>query len=196
MLLDCVTTSSWRSTVVHFRRSLPLRALAAGLAVLLAACADSGITAPDGAAALDVAAARAKTVGSATLLACPGLNTERASAVIGAAGGTLAVGGQVMTVPAGAVPTPTLFTMAVPPGRYMELNISAAGEAHYAFARPVSITVDYSRCRGPEPTVALDAWHIDSATRELLQDMNGVDDRAARKVTFSTDHLSGYAIAF
>jgi hypothetical protein len=180
--------------VVSIRRYLSLRALAVGCVAILAACADAGITAPDAAAPLSLASARLES--GPSLLACPGLNTQSASAVIGAAGGSLSVGGQVMTVPAGAVPTPTLFTMSVPPGRYMELDIDAAGQEHYAFAKPVSITVDYSRCRGQAIPLSLAAWYIDSESKTLLENMGGVDDRSGRRLTFVTDHLSGYAIAW
>ena len=180
--------------MVSIRRYLSLRALAVAFAASLAACADQGITAPDAAAPLSLATARLKS--GPSLLACPGLNTQSASALIGAAGGSLSVGGQVMTVPAGAVPSPTLFTMTVPPGRYMEVDISAAGVEHYTFARPVSITVDYSRCRGQEIPLSLAAWYIDSESKALLENMGGVDDRSGRKLTFVTDHLSGYAVAY
>ena len=176
------------------RGFVSLRALAVSLAAALAACAEPGISAPGGSAPLGVSVARVKN--GPTLLACPGLNTEQASAMIGAAGGTLAVGGQLLAVPAGAVPTPTLFTMSVPPGPYLEIDVRAAGAVHYEFARPVSITIDYSRCRGQEVPLAIDAWYIDASTKEPLADMNGVDDRSHRRLTFVTDHLSGYALAW
>lgn len=180
--------------MLSIRRYLSLRALAVGLVATLAACADAGITAPDAAAPLNLASARLKS--GPSLLACPGLSTQSASAVIGAEGGSLSAGGQLMTVPAGAVPAPTLFTMTVPPGRYMELDIAAAGAPHYSFARPVSITIDYSRCRGQEVPSSLAAWHIDSDSKTLLENMGGVDDRTGRRLTFATDHLSGYAVAY
>jgi hypothetical protein len=102
-----------------------------------------------------------------------------------------------MTVPAGAVPTPTRFTMAVPPGRYMELDITAEGHEHYTFARPVTIAVNYGRCRGRDiPASSLDAWYIDSDSKALIDEMDGVDHRAERTVVFSTDHLSGYILLY
>jgi hypothetical protein len=41
----------------------------------------------------------------------------------------------------------------------------------------------------------LTVWHINPQTKQLLTNMNGVNDAALRRITFTTDHLSGYAIA-
>ena len=104
---------------------------------------------------------------------------------------------QMMVVPEGAVPQPTEFTMSLPPSRYVELDISAAGAEHYTFARPVSIVIDYSRCRGPLlPSGDLSVWYVEGQNKALVQDMGGVDDRLSRRVQFWTDHLSSYAIAY
>jgi hypothetical protein len=32
-------------------------------------------------------------------------------------------------------------------------------------------------------------------TKELLEDMGGTDDKVAHRITFTTGHLSGYAVA-
>lgn len=51
----------------------------------------------------------------------------------------------------------------------------------------------HSRCtRRVAQRVALQAWYIDSNIKALLENMNGTDDKTARKVTFNTGHLSGY----
>jgi hypothetical protein len=38
-------------------------------------------------------------------------------------------------------------------------------------------------------------WYIDPATGTLLENMLGVDNKLTRTITFSTGHLSGYAVA-
>jgi hypothetical protein len=166
--------------------------LVAGLAVSLAACADQGITGPTA----QVSAKRDKGR-TPPLLVCPVHRTQEASAVIGPAGGTLAVGRSVMVVPQGAVSEPTEFTMTIPKSQYLEVEIDAAGYDHYLFDAPVSITLDYTRCKGQKfQDAPLSAWYIDSGSKEPLAEMAGVDERPSRLLTFWTDHLSGYAAAY
>src|SRR5205823_440230 len=44
--------------------------------------------------------------------------------------------------------------------------------------------------------VGLLGWHIDPVTHDLLEEMGGVvDDKISRHITFTTGHLSGYAVA-
>jgi hypothetical protein len=61
----------------------------------------------------------------------------------------------------------------------------------------VSVAIDYSRCSAAEANKApLSVWHIDSQTGQLLEPMGGVDDKSTHSITFTTGHLSGYAVAF
>ena len=176
--------------MIQIRRFLSLT-LVAGLAVSLAACAD-GPTAPTA----QVSAKKDKGR-TPPLLVCPVHRTQEASAVIGPAGGTLAVGRSVMVVPQGAVSQPTEFTMTIPKSQYLEVEIDAAGYEHYVFDAPVSITLDYTRCQGKKfQDSPLSAWYIDSSTKEPLAEMAGVDERPSRLLTFWTNHLSGYAAAY
>ena len=183
----------------HHRSSLFRAALSVGLITALAACADTGPTAPSAASSrvATPSLAASRPANKPPLLVCPGGRLQQASAVIGPSGGTLALGGHLMVVPEGAVPEPIEFTMTVPPSRYMEVDISAAGVEHYVFERPVAVVIDYTRCRGPQlPTSAVSVWYIDGLRKELLENMGGVDDRYSRRVQFSTNHLSSYAIAY
>jgi hypothetical protein len=99
-------------------------------------------------------------------------------------------------VPAGAVLVPTLIQVTTPASRYMEVDISVPGVEHFVFELPVTVTIDYGRCsRSDLDKAQLTAWYIDSETKALLEAMGGVDDKVARTVTFTTPHLSGYALA-
>jgi hypothetical protein len=57
--------------------------------------------------------------------------------------------------------------------------------------------VSYARCSSAAlPAGSLDAWWIDDETRAGLGVMLGVDDRQSKRLTFITDHLSGYAVVY
>jgi hypothetical protein len=192
-------TSPFRST--HLRV-----ALLAGLSGLLAACADAPTAVAPSAAPssanvavnASVAVPGAVTASStASLLACPATTTESASAVIGPRGGIVGVAGSALVVPPGAVPRATNFTFVVPASPVVQVEIHAAGVEHYAFDRPVAVSISYARCSDAQlPATSLGAWWVDSSTLSQLGVMAGIDDRSHRRVTFITDHLSGYAVVY
>ena len=131
------------------------------------------------------------------LVNCPSQELQVASATIGLDGGEIAVGGTKISIPDGAVLAPTLFTVVTPPSKYVEVQITALGVERFFFEKQVSITLDYGRCTRSDIEVApLSVWYIEDVTDTPLLPMGGVDDKAARTVTFTTDHLSSYAIAY
>jgi hypothetical protein len=162
------------------------------LTAALAACAPdsdtSRLTAPD-------APSLSATYG-ATLVECPASETLTATASVGPTGGEVRVGAHRMVVPPLAVVGPAkTFTLTVPASNYMEVQIRAGNQQHFQFNRPVSVTLDYSRCtRSNIEKGDLRVLYVDPVTKQILQDMGGVDDKDARTVTIDTDHLSGYAI--
>lgn len=177
--------------MVHWtmvRRFLTLAFVAA-----LTACSEP--TAPD-----PSSAARALLLDDdrSKLIQCPTDISQSASALLGVLGGEVAVGGHRIIVPPDALPLLglSLVTLTVPASRYVEIEVSVNGLAHFEFAQPLTVVVDYSRCsRSDIDRDPLSVWYIDSVTKELLDDMGGVDDKLARTVTFTTDHFSGYAVA-
>ena len=165
--------------------------LALVAALTLAACADSPrrtdkIVAPP---SLDVSASR-------TLLQCPTSQSASAFGLLGLLGGTVSLGGNSVALPFGAVSVPTLITLRVPASSYVEVDVTANDLLTFLFRRPVSITIDYSRCPAEATAGApLTVWHIDPQSKALLEPMGGLNDPVRRRITFETGHLSGYAIA-
>ena len=161
-----------------------------GLTLSLAACADS---------ATSVTAVRgpmAATSSNPVLVECPTDDLLQSSGLVTPLGGTVSAGGTTITVPAGAVLLPTTITVTVPPSQFMEVDITANGAASFVFQLPVTVSLSYARCtRSDIDKQPLGVWYIDSGTKALLQNMGGSDDKDARTVTFTTDHLSGYAVA-
>jgi hypothetical protein len=159
-------------------------------AVFATSCADRSagpLTGPEG-------ASLAGSTGPSPL-ECPVSTTTSKTALIGLLGGVIELNGHRVVIPADAVLMPTEFTLTVPASNYVEVDIKAAGQEHYEFRKPVSLTLSYARCtRTNIDKEALRIFYIDSRTKALIDDMGGTDDKAARTVTTGTDHFSGYVI--
>jgi hypothetical protein len=58
------------------------------------------------------------------------------------------------------------------------------------------MSIDYSRCATPElDQHTLSVWNIDPDSKALLEQMTSVDLKLTHTITFTTIHLSGYAVA-
>ena len=168
------------------------RFAAVALAAAVTACSEP-TTAPQSPAD---APALTETQGATALLECRRSFFDITWGLLGPLGGLLSLDGHTLIVPAGALDQLALVTVRTPSTRFVEIEARVNGRDHFQFNQPITIVLDYSRCPdwriGPEP---LTVWQIDPDTKAFIRDMGGVDDRAARKITFSTDHFSGYAIA-
>lgn len=173
-------------------RYSPIVPALAGILLAVASCAEP--TAPAGPELLEVTRLSASS-STPTLLTCPTNTTSTASGPVGVFGGTVSVGGTAIVIPPGAVLETHTFNVTVPASRLMEVQITAEGHGHFQFLVPVQVTIDYSRCNSNQALGSLSAYYIDDITKALLELMPGSDDKATRRYTFSTDHLSGYAIA-
>lgn len=133
---------------------------------------------------------------TASPLPCPTTDTFTATKTIGLWGGTVSAGGSSITLPFGAVLSPTTITLTVPASEYMEVDIQANGQEHYTFLLPVTIVMGYQQCTDPAfDEGPLVAWYWDSLLEILLQPFPSVDDKTARTVTFESNHLSVFVIA-
>lgn len=130
------------------------------------------------------------------LIYCPSNQTYSVTDTVGALGGLLSVAGTTVTIPAGALLSPTPITVTVPASPYMEIDVSVDGVDHFLFEQPITMTIGYSRCTSlASYLLPLTAWYINSETNALIDPMVSVDNKVTRTVTFTTIHLSGYALA-
>ena len=146
---------------------------------------------PDTATAADTAG-----IAQRRLIECPTAQPSTTSGMIGVLGGTIAAAGTSVVLPAGAVLAGTIIRVTVPASTYMEIDVTANDLLTFLFLKSVTITIDYSRC--PASVTAgktLTVWHINTQTKALIENMNAVNDPVLRRISFTTDHLSGYAIA-
>ncbi len=135
-------------------------------------------------------------IGQRRLIECPTMQASTSSALLGLLGGIVTAAGSSISLPAGSLLSGTLIRVTVPASIYMEIDVTADNLLSFIFQRAVTITIDYSRC--PTSVTAgktLTVWRIDTQTKILLENMHGVNDPGQRKISFTTDHLSGYAIA-
>ena len=160
--------------------------------ITIAACAASDITDTGTSSAI-----RADLAGvGSSLVECPSSESATSSALITPLGGTITAGGATLVVPAGAVLEAANITVTVPASKYVEIEVSVEGVDHFVFEQPVAMTISYARCsRNNISFVPLTAWYIDSDTHQLLAPMVSIDNKLTRSVTFTTGHLSGYALA-
>jgi hypothetical protein len=132
---------------------------------------------------------------TATLAVCPSDQTQSTSDILTTLGGTVSIGGTSVVVPAGALLSSTSIELTIPASQYMEIGVTANG-GHYLFQQPITITIDYSRCSPDVQQKVLSVWNIDLDSNQLLQQMVSVDNKLTHQITFTTIHLSGYALAF
>jgi hypothetical protein len=130
------------------------------------------------------------------LLECPVSTFDFAWSFFGPLGGLLSLNGHQVIISPQALGSLAFVTVRQPISRFVEIEVRVNGRQHFEFAQPVTVVLDYSRCPDSSlPPGPLTAWQIDPVTNEFIEDMHGIDDRAARTVTFTTDHFSGYAVA-
>jgi hypothetical protein len=170
---------------LHLLRTLALPATLLGLG----SCAD--VVQPT------AADARLSHSSAPTLVECPTDVTQSTSATIDLLGGTLELDGHKLVIPANAVLLPTDFTLTVPAGKYVKIDLKADGAEHFQFEKPVSMTISYARCtRANIDKIEkhnLDIFYVDG-NNAILENFGGEQDTANKTVTTSTDHFSGYAI--
>jgi len=130
-----------------------------------------------------------------TLAVCPSDQDQSTSSVLDALGGTVSLGGTSVVLPLGALLSSTSIELDIPASQYMEIGVTANG-GHFFFQQPITITLDYSRCSPDIQAKTLSVWNIDPDTKRLIQNMGGIDNKLTHQITFTTIHLSGYALVF
>lgn len=164
--------------------------LAAVAAVGVAGCSEAADPAAPGPDAPSLAST------GPVLIECPVAETTYTTGTIGAKGGSVRLHNHELRVPSQAVTSPKDFRVEAAASNYMELGVRAAGHDSFQFRKTATITIDYSRCtRDNIDHYQLSVWQIDPVTKELLEFMGGVDDKATRTITFETNHLSTFSIA-
>lgn len=123
----------------------------------------------------------------------------RASQLIDSGGGEVHLAGHALLVPEGAVEEPTLFSMAVVPGAYVEVELVAlvgdvnVGESGFADGRVVTLSLSYASATGLDDPERLTIVHRRDDGQ--LEPLVSAVDRRARTVTTGLRHFSRYCLA-
>lgn len=176
----------------------PIRRLALLLVPLVAfACAES-VTGHDGDPRLRRDAVSLAASGRQLLSCAAPPVVAVGGSIMDDSGGSLTVGRRRLRVPPGALHADQRVVMSTPASAHVMVDLKVEGFEHYTFDRPVTVTIDYSRCTDAELAAAgaLRVVYIDPATLDILEDMGGAVDSAAHTITFETGHFSTYAVAY
>ena len=189
------------------RWSVGLRRL--GLVALLAlatGCENRTATAPDTPVApqsgLLESLLGSSTMSPFTLITEPTLPPIdlRVSQLIGVNGGTLTLLGHTLTVPAGAVSVPTLFTMVALPTPEIDVELSATVtdllgrvlNLDTGFNKPVTLSLSYARANNVTDPARLFIVYFNGTQLEQLP--STVDTRN-KLVSTRLEHFSKYGMA-
>jgi hypothetical protein len=178
------------------RRILPAVA-AVLLVVALAACGGDLMTDPSSVRA-PRRLLRGDELAAVQLVSCPTASTELdALGVVSFWGGEIEGNATSVYVPVAAVDETTGIAVNVPASEYLEVQFNANGGEHYTFDRPITVTIDYSRCADSSirSHAALRVVYVDDVTKQPIEDMGGVVDSVARTITFQTGHFSSYVVS-
>lgn len=127
-----------------------------------------------------------------SLLACTPQPAESASAVIGPAGGTLAVGPHTLVVPAGALDSAVTITAVAPSDSVNRIEFQPQG---LRFQQPASLTMSYANCGVGGALGSLAVVYTDDSLN-ILETLFSTPNPFAQSVTGQLWHFSDYAIAW
>ena len=126
------------------------------------------------------------------------------SKLIGIDGGVLALLDHVLTVPAGAVTEPTIFSMTVLQNGYVEVELTAVPKSllsslffwrkieEVKFAKPVELTLSYARATNVEDPSRLRIMRVNpDGNHEILP---STIDLEKKTVSAELDHFSRYCM--
>ena len=125
--------------------------------------------------------------------------------LIGFGGGSISLLGHTLTVPAGAVSKPTLFTLTVLPTGYVEVDLlgtintllGVLDVGSKGFAKPVPVTLSYARGTNVVDPTRIKVLRIKSLIGYgNYEVMPSTVDTSTKTVTAPLDHFSRYTLAY
>jgi hypothetical protein len=178
-----------------------LPALTLALAFTAVNCGDSSPVAP---APQNTVAVQADLLGTLTntltrtveatgLLRCDVPSTATATKSIGKEGGTIYVGSNVFTVPAGALRERVTITATAPAGKVNVVEFKPDG---LRFQKSASLTMSYANCDLLGSLLPKRIAYVSDDLSNIFYYLLSIDDAARKTVTGKVDHFSDYAMSW
>ncbi|HUP88777.1 MAG TPA: hypothetical protein VM100_05495 [Longimicrobiales bacterium] len=178
--------------------------LAFGLALLTASCSETGNKAPESPLAPPVLHSQNSNT-NYTPIRDPlpltlNLKDLLSTQLIGISGGSISLLGHSITVPKGAVTTPTIFTITVLPTGYTEVSLlalvpnllSTLNIGEQGFKKPVTLTMTWARSPVPiDPSRVVILWNHDGTVDPMPTTVNATKKTASAQLP----HFSKYCMA-
>ncbi|HYW06632.1 MAG TPA: hypothetical protein VE913_06740 [Longimicrobium sp.] len=174
------------------------------LTLALASCESTSVTTPEVGAAVRATSANARQIAVRPFRILPADEaTVTRSAVIGALGGTLYFGNHSISVPAGAVTQPTLFTGTQMGGGYIHVDLTARQQdargqwtvdvGRRGFTKPVSLWLSYANASAiNDPSRLAVLYLADGTVDGTLTPVPTSTNRIGRWLNARLTHFSGY----
>jgi hypothetical protein len=127
-----------------------------------------------------------------TLLACKPLPADSVTQVIGPNGGTINVGANSFTVPAGALDSAVAITAVAPSDNVNRIVFQPSG---LTFNQPATLTMSYANCGVLSSQAPPQIAYVDDLMN-LLYYLPSVGNSPPQTVTGQVQHFSDYAVAW
>jgi hypothetical protein len=129
-----------------------------------------------------------------TLLGCAPQPYAADTAVVGPAGGVLAIGPHRLVIPAGALSQRVTIIGDAPVGNVVSVRFQPEG-LHFDARHPAYLTLDYSKCSLVRTLLPKRVAYT-SDRLDILSYLLSIDDLFHHKVTGQVKHFSRYAVAW
>jgi len=170
-----------------------MKAVRALVVLVLVLLVSPSCSAPPTAPATPEASLIGSLLGPTGLLKCSNLPYDSSTVTIGPLGGTISAGPHWLTIPPGAVLSPTAITMTAPTGQ--GVNAVKFKPAGLRFVTPAVLSMSYSNCSLLGNLLPKRIAYTDD-NLNIISYLLSLDNLLSRRVTGKVSHFSEYAVAW
>ena len=170
-----------------------MKAVRALVVLVLVLLVSPSCSAPPTAPATPEASLIGSLLGPTGLLKCSNLPYDSSTVTIGPLGGTISAGPHWLTVPPGAVLSPTAITMTAPTGQ--GVNAVKFKPVGLRFVTPAVLSMSYSNCSLLGILLPKRIAYTDD-NLNIISYLLSLDNLLSKRVTGKVNHFSEYAVAW
>ena len=170
-----------------------MKAVRALVVLVLVLLVSPSCSAPPTAPATPEASLIGSLLGPTGLLKCSNLPYDSSTVTIGPLGGTISAGPHWLTIPPGAVLSPTAITMTTPTGQ--GVNAVKFKPAGLHFVTPAVLSMSYSNCSLLGILLPKRIAYTDD-NLNIISYLLSLDNLLSSRVTGKLNHFSEYAVAW